>query len=85
MAAEPAQHRIRVNVLAPGAVVGGMQTDFTSRKSWIGATPSHRVAHLEEVAGFATMLTSENASFVTGQVIAVDGGASTVRAFDQQA
>ncbi len=82
MAAELAEHRIRVNVLAPGPIEGGMQGDDRSRAGWVTATPSLRVAYLDEVAGAAAMLTSENASFVTGQIIAVDGGVSTVRAFD---
>lgn len=81
MASELAEHRIRVNVLAPGAVAGGMLVDPRSREGWVNATPSHRVAYLEEVAGVATLLTSEDASFVNGQIIAVDGGASTVRPF----
>lgn len=81
MAAELAERRIRVNVLAPGAVDGGMLVEPRSRKGWVSATPSKRVAHLKEVAGVAALLTSEDASFVTGQIVAVDGGVSTVRAF----
>ncbi|WP_420862543.1 SDR family NAD(P)-dependent oxidoreductase [Algirhabdus cladophorae] len=82
MAAELAERRIRVNVLAPGAVDGGMLVDPRSREGWVSATPSKRVAYLKEVAGVAAMLTSEDASFVNGQIVAVDGGVSTVRAFN---
>ncbi len=81
MAAELAERRIRVNVLAPGAVDGGMLVDPKSREGWVNATPCKRVASLKEVAGVAALLTSEDASFVTGQIVAVDGGVSTVRAF----
>ncbi len=81
MAAELAHHRIRVNVLAPGAVDGGMLPDPKARQGWVEATPSNRVAYLQEVASVAVMLTSEDASFVNGQVVAVDGGVSTVRQF----
>lgn len=81
MAAELAQHRVRVNVLAPGAVNGGMLGNGRSRQGWVTATPIKRLAYLEEVAGVAALLTSENASFVTGQIVPVDGGVSTVRAF----
>lgn len=79
MASELAEHRIRVNVLAPGAVDGGMLPDPRARQGWVEATPSNRVAYLAEVAGVAAMLSSENASFVNGQIVAVDGGASTVK------
>lgn len=82
IAAELAQYRIRVNVLAPGAIDGGMLPDPNARQGWVKATPSNRVAYLEEVAGVAVMLTSENASFVNGQIIAVDGGVSTIRRFE---
>lgn len=81
MAAELAPHRIRVNVCAPGAVDGGMLPDPTSRQGWVKATPINRVAYLDEIANVAAMLTSEGASFVSGQIIAVDGGVSTVRNF----
>ena len=81
MAVELARHRIRVNVLAPGAVDGGMTPDPTSRIGWVAATPSGRVAHLDEIARVAVTLTSEDLSFINGQVIAVDGGASTLRVF----
>ncbi|QDL94927.1 SDR family oxidoreductase (plasmid) [Paroceanicella profunda] len=81
MAVELAQHRIRVNVLAPGAVNAGMTPDPATRGGWVAATPSKRVAHMEEIARVAAMLTSEDASFINGQIIAVDGGASTLRVF----
>lgn len=79
MAAELAHHKIRVNVLAPGAVDGGMMPDPTTASGWVAATPSQRVAHVEEVARVACMLTSDDSSFINGQVIALDGGASTLR------
>lgn len=80
-AAELAQHRIRVNMLAPGAVDGGMTPTTTSRAHWVDATPIHRVATTEEVGRAAALLTSDDASFITGQTIAIDGGASNLRAF----
>lgn len=81
MAAELAQYRIRVNVLAPGAVDGGMMPNPNTRTGWVAATPIQRVAHLEEVATVAQMLTSDSSSFINGQIIAVDGGASTLKIF----
>ena len=79
MAAELAHHKIRVNVLAPGAVDGGMMPDPTTASGWVAATPSQRVAQVEEVARVASMLTSDDSSFINGQVIALDGGVSTLR------
>lgn len=79
MAAELARYRIRVNVLAPGALEGGMTPDPCSRSGWTAATPSRRVAYVEEAARAAAMLSSDEASFINGQIVAVDGGASTLR------
>lgn len=79
MAAELARYKIRVNVLAPGAVDGGMMPDPTTRTGWVSATPSQRVAEVEEVARVSSMLTSNYSSFINGQVIALDGGVSTLR------
>jgi len=79
MAVELSANNIRVNVLAPGAVNAGMSPDPEARRYWQCETPAGRVANVEEIARFADMLTSDQASFVTGQTIAVDGGASTLR------
>ncbi|SIN99904.1 SDR family NAD(P)-dependent oxidoreductase [Vannielia litorea] len=79
MAVELAPHRIRVNVLAPGAVDTGGMHDPAQRAFWQAETPSGRVAKVEEIARFAALLTSDEASFMTGQTIAVDGGASNLR------
>ena len=37
-------------------------------------TPMQRYGHLEELVGAAVFLASESASFITGQILAVDGG-----------
>lgn len=86
MAVELAQNRIRVNVLAPGPVnigiggIGGMGSDKESTRGfWQQNTPSGRVAYGDEIARFAAVLTSDDASFVTGQTIAIDGGVSILR------
>ncbi len=79
MAVELAPHRIRVNVLAPGAVNAGMGPDPKARGYWQSETPAMRIAEADEIARFAAMLTSDDASFLTGQTIALDGGASNLR------
>lgn len=68
--------KIRVNALAPGLT----QTDFADRMgekakiSMIETASLHRLGNVEEIANVALFLASDEASFVTGQVIRVDGG-----------
>lgn len=75
-AAELAPHGIRVNALAPGTV----DTDMVRANSpEMRATMSEvmllkRMAHPDEMVGPALMLTSDAGSFITGQVLLVDGG-----------
>lgn len=67
---------ITVNAVCPGLV----ETDMTSylteqaRAVYIDQTPLGRTAHLEEVAAVVRFLMSEEASYVNGAVIPVDGG-----------
>jgi len=77
MAVDLATYGIRVNVLAPGPVdtplVAQMHT-LEARSQWTNLTPMHRYGRPEEIAGGAVFLCSDEASYVTGHVLAIDGG-----------
>ena len=79
IAVEYAHKKIRVNVLAPGAVDSGMNSGTGMRQYWTSATPAGRVATVEEIARFAAVMTSDDASFVSGQTIHINGGVNNLR------
>jgi 3-oxoacyl-[acyl-carrier protein] reductase len=76
VAREVANRGITVNVVAPGYVPSPL-TDAMSeeaRDAILGAIPVGRMGTAEEVAAAVRYLSSEPAGYVTGQVLAVDGG-----------
>lgn len=78
LALDLAQHNIRVNVLCPGLVetplTGGVFAETTLRDQWEKNIPMGRAARPEEVAKVARFLASDDASYLTGAVIPIDGG-----------
>lgn len=72
------QRGIRVNAVAPGVIRTPMTEKHLTRaayqKAMVHATPLQRVGEAEEVAAVISFLASAEASYVSGQVIAVDGG-----------
>ena len=77
MAVDLAAHNIRVNAIAPGpidVVRSRKQHTDERRESWHRAVPLGRYGQPGEVAGAALFLASDDASYMTGQTIAVDGG-----------
>jgi NAD(P)-dependent dehydrogenase (short-subunit alcohol dehydrogenase family) len=77
MALELAPYRIRVNAIAPGLTDTAQPRYGSSEEELAGAaraTPLGRMARPEEIARAAVFLASENAGFVTGQTLHVNGG-----------
>jgi 3-oxoacyl-[acyl-carrier protein] reductase len=76
MARELGSRGIRANVVAPGYV----KTQLTevlpeeATKAMVANTPLGRVAEPHEIAGAVRFLSSDDASFITGEVVLVDGG-----------
>jgi NAD(P)-dependent dehydrogenase (short-subunit alcohol dehydrogenase family) len=77
MALELAPYRIRVNAIAPG-LTDTAQPRYGSSEAELAeaarAIPLGRMAHPEEIAHAAVFLASNNAEFVTGQTLHVNGG-----------
>ena len=68
---------IRVNAVAPGVVLTDMVSHSVTEQTMAGlraVTPLQRAAKPEELAGAYVYLASDEASFTTGAVLAVDGG-----------
>ncbi|MEA1929055.1 MAG: 3-oxoacyl-[acyl-carrier-protein] reductase [Candidatus Auribacterota bacterium] len=76
LAREMAPRGIRVNAVAPGFIATEMTDKIPEkmREEMIGAIPLKRMGEPEDIAAVVSFLTSEAASYITGQVIVVDGG-----------
>ena len=76
-----APHNIRVNAVALGSIMSGslqalIAEDEDLRDEVIAATPIGRIGEADEAAQAVQFLASPCASFITGQILAVDGGRS---------
>ena len=78
LAIEWARHGVNVNAIAPGvfktALNEKLLTETPRGGEFLARTPMGRFGQVEELAGAAVFLASDAASFVTGEVLVVDGG-----------
>jgi hypothetical protein len=72
--------RVTVNAVAPGYFTGGMSDPAiaTHGEDLIARIPAGRLGGADDLKGVVVFLASDAARFVTGQVIAVDGGQSVL-------
>ena len=78
MALSLVEHNIRVNAIGPGSIMTDIlkvvMHDDAARRKILSRTPMGRCGKVDEVAAVALFLVSEDASYITGQTIYVDGG-----------
>lgn len=77
LALEFARHSIRVNALAPGYIETDLNRDFFATdagQAIIKRIPQRRLGQLEHLDGPLLLLASEESAYMTGAVVAVDGG-----------
>ena len=80
LAAELGAYGVTVNAVAPGLI----KTDMTDaipdqiREGMISAVPLKRIGQPQDIGNIVGFLASDSASYITGQVISVDGGLSSI-------
>lgn len=89
MAADYGVMGVRINAVAPGAIETALTSERLRAGQWhraatVGVTPLGRAGRPDEVAGPVSFLCSEDAAYVHGAVLVVDGGWSGTRYMPQE-
>lgn len=73
---EVGKRGVRVNAVAPGYIDTEMTQAVNEkiREAWVNAIPLHRAGQVKEVADTCVFLASDMSTYISGQVIGVDGG-----------
>lgn len=74
LAREVGPYNIRVNAIAPGYIDTDMTDGLKNKEELVKRIPSGRFGSAEEIAKAVLFLAGDNAGYITGQVIKVDGG-----------
>ena len=76
LALEVASRNITVNAVAPGLIATDMTQEMAARRheAWADRIPMKRAGTPDDVAAAVVFLASDEASYITGQVLAVNGG-----------
>jgi 3-oxoacyl-[acyl-carrier protein] reductase len=72
---------VRVNAVSPGLIRTKFSAALLDAESVAANYPLPRVGEPEDVAGIATFLLSDDAAWITGQVVVVDGGATLLNGY----
>ena len=78
MAIDLAPYRIRANAVAPGTILSEITRPMVADGFSFGAIPAGRIGDTAEVAAPILFLASDEASYITGEILVVDGGQSAL-------
>jgi gluconate 5-dehydrogenase len=88
LAAEWGRHNIQVNCIAPGFILTSLNQDMWQKeemKQWLaGVQANPNLGKPEDIAPVAVFLAGQGSNYITGQVIAVDGGYTTTAVWPYQ-
>jgi gluconate 5-dehydrogenase len=88
LAAEWGRNNIQVNCIAPGFILTSLNQEMWQRedmKQWLAASQANpNLGSPEDIAPLAVFLSGRGANYITGQVIAVDGGYTTTAVWPYQ-